>query len=379
MYIRGIGRTKFGVLRESLDELMLSAIDRALQDARLFAADIDAIYVSNFLGEQAASQLHLGSVVSGFFPGLYLPAIRIEAACASGGAAFYQGSLTLDTHANVLIVGAEKMSEMGTKAAATAIAMTGDRVLDQAQGLIFPASYALIAQQHMLEFGTTIEDLDLVSLKNHRNANLNEYAHFYHKQVDLEMIRNAPLVASPLTLFHCSPISDGAVALVLARDKLSQRDVKIKGSSLATDAISLAQRETAIGFPAARAAARAAYEQSGVGPLDIDIFQVHDCFSIAEITAMEDLGICETGGGAELVRESRTTLTGDIPVNTDGGLKANGHPIGASGLAQIYETVGQIRGEAGARQVPGVNLGLTHNIGGVGGTAVVTILEKCGA
>lgn len=376
VFVRGIGRTKFGILEQSLPELLFVAINRALQDADLPANEVDAVYVANFLGSHGGSQLHLGSLVAGMFVGLNLPIIRVEAACASGGAALYQAHMALQTFDNVLVVGGEKMSDMASSVAGGAIAMAGDRYLDQAEGVVFPASYALLAQQHMMKYGTTVEDMNLVSFKSHQNARQNPYAHFSYKDVTMDLIRQAPMVSSPLTLLHCSPISDGAAAVVLSRSSSSSRDVKIASVALATDSLSLSERDDLTGFNATRRAAELAYEGASIGPTDVDVFQVHDCFAIAELIAMEDIGICAPGESAVLVREGKTAIGGPLPVNTDGGLKADGHPIGASGLAQVYEAIVQIRGDAGSRQIRDVRIGLAQNIGGVGGTAVVTILEK---
>ena len=375
MYITGIGRTKFGILDKSLPQLAYEAIYNAIRDCPISITDIDAVFVSNFLGGPYEKQLHLGSVISGLLPECNVPIIRIETACASGGSALHQGLISLHDYENVLVVGVEKMTRSTNKETALFIGMAGDRMLDQQHGLIFPANYALIAQQHMLKYGTTHDDLALVSYKNHKNANLNPLAHFNYKHVTMDMINNAPMVASPLNLFDCSPISDGAAAIVISRDKQSERDIEVIGSAMATDYISLTQRKDLTTFSAAKIAAKKAFDQAKITVQDIDIAEVHDCFTIAELIAMEDIGICKPGESINWIREGRTKLDGDLPINTDGGLKADGHPIGASGIAQVYEIVTQIRGEAEKRQVDGANIGLTHNIGGIGGTAAVHILR----
>ena len=375
MHITGIGRTKFGILEESLPQLAYKAIYDAVMDSPISIEDIDAIFVSNFVGGPLEKQLHINSVIASLLPECRIPIMRVETACASGGSAIYQGLMSLTKYENVLIVGVEKMTSHMNKDNAMALAMAGDRTLDQQHGLIFPANYALIAQQHMLKYGTTHDDLALVSYKNHKNANLNPLAHFNYKHVTMDMINNAPMVASPLNLFDCSPISDGAAAVILSKNKQSDRDVEIIGSAMATDAISLTQRKEMTTFPAATLAAKKAFEQANITHTDLDIVEVHDCFTIAELIAMEDIGICKPGESKNWIREGRTSINGDIPINTDGGLKADGHPIGASGIAQIYEIVTQLRGEAGKRQITDVNIGLTQNIGGIGGTAVINILK----
>jgi len=376
MYITGIGRTKFGMLNNTIAQLASEAMHKALSDGKMSVDDIDAIYVSNFLGGPLEKQLHLNSLISGLFSERKIPIIRIETACASGASALNQAIMSLNNFKNVLVVGVEKMTNATNKKNTENLAMAGDRELDQKKGLIFPASYALIAQQHMIKYGTTHEDLELVSFKNHKNANLNPLAHFYYKQVTMDMIKNSPQISSPLNLFDCSPISDGAAAVIVSRDKKSDRDIEILGSSLATDCISISQRKDITSFPAAKIAAKEAFRQAKITPKDLDIAEVHDCFTIAELIAMEDIGLCEPGESKDLIRNGRTSLDGDIPINTDGGLKADGHPVGASGLAQIHEIVLQLRNEAGKRQVDGAKIGLAHSIGGVGGTAAIHILKK---
>lgn len=375
MYITGIGRTKFGISNESIAQLAYRAMYEALLDSPIKASDINAIYVSNFLGSYYERQLHLNSVISSLLPEHRVPIIGIETACASGASAFYQGLIALSRFENVLVVGVEKMTNAPTMKSIENLAMASDRTIDQKNGMIFPASYALVAQQHMLKYGTTHDDLSSISLKNHANSNLNPLSHFYYKKVSMQMIKNSPIISSPLNLFDCSPISDGAAAAILSRERKSDRDIEVIGSELATDFISLAQRKDLTSFAATRIAASNAFKHAGISPKDLDIIEVHDCFTIAEILAMEDIGICKPGESKTLIKEERTTLNGDIPINTDGGLKADGHPIGASGIAQIYEIVTQLRGDAGKRQIDGAKIGLSHSVGGVGGTAVVNILR----
>lgn len=376
MYVIGVGRTKFGVLTETMPELAYQAMYNAINDSPVSIEDIGAVYVSNFLGGPYEKQLHLNSVISSLLPELRLPIVRIETACASGGSALYQAIIALSRFENILVVGVEKMTNATSEESTQNLGMAGDRMADQMQGLIFPGHYALVAQQHMEKYGTTHEDLELVSFKNHCNSRLNPLAHFNHKEVTLDAIKNAQVIASPLNLFDCSPISDGAAAVVISKNKKSDRDVKITGTALATDHISLSHRKVHTSLVAAKLASSQAYEQAGVSPKDLDIVEVHDCFTINELVAMEDLEICKPGESKEWIREERTAIKGDMPINTDGGLKADGHAIGATGIAQVFEVTTQLRGEAGDRQVDNAKIGLTHNIGGVGGTAVVHIFER---
>ena len=224
--------------------------------------------------------------------------------------------------------------------------------------------------------GTTMRDLSLVSLKNHTNARLNPLAHFYHKDVDLETIENSPVICSPLRLFDCSPISDGAAAVILSQTCHRDIDPHFLASAMATDSLSIIERSNLTYLNAARLAAQQAYAQADCRPQDISFAQVHDCFTIAEIVAMEDLGFASQGEAVALIRNGVTAIDGRLPINTDGGLKADGHQVGTSGVAQLYETVLQLRGHASERQIVDPRIGLTHNVGGTGGTCVVHILER---
>ena len=373
-YIVGVGKTRFGPNSSTISQLAHEAITDALRDAGMTPDDIGAFVVANFLGGPNGSQLHLNSVVAGLFPGLRIPGWRVEAACASGGAAVHQAALGLREYGTVLVVGVESMSGVSGAALTRNIAMAGDVGLDQAAGLSFPASYALVAQAHMAAYGTTPQDLEAVSLKNHANANLNPKAHFYQKRVCQADIQAGPVVASPLRLFDCCPVSDGAAAVVLSSKPRSSRSIPLLASVVRCDVISLSQRATLTTFPAAAEAARAAYNQAGIAPDDLDLAEVHDCFTIAEIVAMEDIGLCAPGDAPSMLRSGATALTGRTPVNASGGLKAGGHAIGATGVGQLFEIVTQLRGEARARQLDNPRLGLAHNVGGVGGTCSVHIV-----
>jgi acetyl-CoA C-acetyltransferase len=377
MYITGIGRTKFGLLNKSLPELLYEAMFKTLQDSSLEIEDIDAVVVANFLAGPTQNQLHLGSLVSSLLPGTNLPAFRVEAACASGGMAVFTALSMQHDFENILVLGGEKLNGQMNKKIYKNIAMAGDALRDQQEGLIFPAQYALVAAKYFKRYGASQEDLSLVSLKNYSNAARNPLAHFNYKDLTLEAIRNSPVVCSPLRLFDCCPISDGAAGLIVSRERWSKRDIEIIGRGVGTDAISISQRKEFTGFQAARCAAGLAYGMAKVSPQEIDVAEVHDCFSIAEMIAMEDLGFSGRGKAAEMIRSGEASLSGLLPVNTDGGLLADGHPVGATGIAQICEIVTQLRGEAGKRQVCSPKIGLAHNVGGVGGTAVVHIMRRC--
>lgn len=375
MYITGIGRTPFGKLPNTLTELAIKAAHVALTDADLEAKEIDCVYVSNFCAGPTQKQLHLNSLIVNALEIVGVPSIRIEAACASGGAALHQALTRLDEKKFILVIGLEKLTN-DPQQAISGISMASHRDLDQANGLIFPAAYALIADVYMRKYNLTVDDLTSIAFKNHQNANLNHNAHFYNKTVTRDMITNSAIVASPLRLYDCSPLSDGSCALVLTKQKRNKRDVAVVASALRSGPLSLTQMADLTTFSSAVKAAKDAYAMADLSPKDIDLAAVHDCFTIAEAIAMEDLGFCSKGYAKNMIRKNQTSLKGRLPINTDGGLKADGHPIGATGLAQIFELVTQMRGEAGTRQVNNAKYGLSHNIGGTGGTAAVHILKK---
>lgn len=375
-YINGIGKTKFGILNKSLAQIMYEAMMKAFDDSGLGISDIGAIFISNFLGGPCENQLHLNAVLASLMPGAFKPIVRIETACASGGSAIWQALLATNKFDNVMVIGAEKLSSLSTEGTTTAIAMAGDRQVDQSAGLIFPANYALMAQQHMRKYKTTHYDLELVALKAHENAKLNPLAHFFEKEITIDEIRRSPVVASPLTVYDCSPLTDGASAVIISKNRY-EHSVEVIASALVTDTISLTQRDSLTSFPAAKIAARKAFDEANIAPEVVDVIELHDCFTIAELIGMEDIGICKPGESKEWIQEGKTTRYGDLPINPSGGLKGCGHPIGATGVSQVYEITAQLRGEAGKNQVvPSPEIGLTHNIGGVGGTAVITILRK---
>lgn len=370
----GVGKTRFGPSSHTIPRLAQEAILDALDDAGLSIEDIGAFVVANFLGGPNESQLHLNAVIAGLFPGVRRPGWRVEAACASGGAAVHQAAHLLGAYDPILVVGVERLSGCPGAELTRNIGMAGDVILDQRQGLNFPANYAIVAQRHMQRYGTCTKDLELISLKNHANAQFNPLAHFYHKCVSQADIDRGATVAAPLRLFDCCPVSDGASAVILSAGQKDSRSVPLIGTGLSTDVISLAQRDDQTAFASARDAARIAYVQAGITASDIDFAEVHDCFTIAEIVAMEDLGLAAPGEAVDLIRGGQTGIDGEIPVNPSGGLKAGGHAISATGVSQVYEACQQLRGEAGKRQVPNPRLAVTHNVGGVGGTCAVQVL-----
>lgn len=380
--VKGTGLTKFGeIWDKSLLDLSMEAANEAIKDAKIDKKKIDAVFVANMLIGKIAGQDHLGPVITSSL-GLNCASFKIEGACASGGLAIHlaiQGLLS-GTYKNVLVVGAEKMSDAPTSQITWAL-MGASSSKERKAGLTFPALYALLAQAHMQKYGTTRQQLAEVSVKNHYHASLNSKAQ-YSYQITTEKVLNSSLISYPITLFDSSPITDGAAAVVLSRsDKLdlsseiTSDGVFITGSAVASDTIDLAERKSLTELKATQLAAAGALKQAGIGIKDIDVAEVHDCFTIAEVLAMEDLGFCAKGEGGKFIKSHATKLGGICPVNTSGGLKACGHPVGATGVKQIIEITEQLKGSAGARQVKDAKIGLTQNVGGTGATVAVHVLQ----
>lgn len=373
--VAGTGLTKFGELWDKdLIDLALDASKEAIKEADIVTNNIDAVYVANMIHSRLTGQDHLGALITSKL-GLNCASFRVEGACASGGLAVHLAiqSLLAGTYQNVLVVGAEKMTDVTVPEITSALMGAGSED-ERRAGLTFPALYALMAKAHMDKFGTTRKHLASVSIKNHYHATLNEKAQFPF-EVTMEKVLESPVISSPFTLFDASPISDGAGAVVLSSD-LGTSGVYITGSAVATDTVDLASRKSLLEIAATKQASQKALKQAGAEISDIKVAEVHDCFTIAEILAMEDLGFCKKGMGGEFVQKGYTKLGGKLPVNTSGGLKACGHPVAATGLKQIIEVTHQLQQRAGKRQVTGANLGLTHNVGGSGATAVVHILQS---
>jgi acetyl-CoA C-acetyltransferase len=376
--IVGVGMTPFGELwNDSLRGLFAQAASAALADAG--ADHLDGLYVGNMAAGQFVGQEHLGPLMASQIGMAGIPATRVESACASGGAALRAAFIEIASGMSDLVMaaGVEKMNDGAdvTEVLATA----ADQELECYHGATFPALYALIARAHMATYGTTEEDLSWVSVKNHRHGAMNPKAQFA-REVTLEQVMASSKVAEPLRLLHCSPVSDGAAAVLLCpldqASRYTDRPVKILGSGLATASLNLADRKSPAILDAVKDSAVHAFEMAGVGPGDIQVAEVHDCFAIAEICCLEALGLVEQGKGGAAAREGMTSLGGKVPVNTSGGLKAKGHPVGATGIAQTIEIVEQLRGASGDRQVQGAEIGLAQNMGGSGASSVVHIFGR---
>lgn len=379
----GVGITKFGELWDhSFRSLIAEAGSKAILDAGIQGKDIDAMYIGSMSSGRFVGQEHVGALVADAsgFSHLHIPSTRVEGACASGGLAVREGFLSIASGMNdiVIVGGIEKMNDVGGSSATETLATAADQEWESFFGATFPGIYAMIATRHMHEYGTTKEQLAQVAVKNHANGALNPNAQ-YRNTITLEQAVNASPVAYPLGLLDCSPVSDGAASIVLCAlekaKEFSKKPIKIIGSGQASDTLALHGRKDICTLHSTVYAAKMAYNQAKIKPKDVSIAEVHDCFTIAEICAIEDLGFVEKGSGGSAVENKITTIDGNIPVNTSGGLKAKGHPVGATGVAQIVEITQQLRGEADKRQVKDVRIGLAHNVGGSGATCTIHILE----
>jgi len=379
----GVGLTKFGELWDkSFRDLIAESGAKAIIDSGISGKEIDALYIGSMSAGRFVGQEHVGALVADAsgFAHLHIPSIRVESADASGGLAFRQGYFSVASGMNDIVVigGVEKMTDVvGTEA--THILATGlDQEWEAFFGNTLAGAYAMIATKHMYDYKTTKKQLAQVAEKNHANGALNPYAQ-YKRAMPLENILNSPMEAYPLGMMDCSPVSDGSAALVLCpaekAKKYTDKPIKIIGSGQASDTLSIHGRDNICTFESTVYAAKMAYEQAKIKPENIDVAEVHDCFTIAEILAIEDLGFVKKGEGGKAIDKKITTLDGKLPVNPSGGLKAKGHPVGATGVAQIAEIVMQLRGEAEQRQVKNAKIGLAHNVGGAGSSCSVHILE----
>jgi acetyl-CoA C-acetyltransferase len=382
--IIGVGCTRFGERWDvSLRDMVAEAGVMAIDDAGATGEQIDALYVGNMSGGRFVEQEHIGALIADCagLSRLHIPSTRVEAACASGGLALRQAVLAVASgyHDIVIAAGVEKMTDVSSGTAADALAAAADREWECFFGATFPALYAMMARLHMRRYGTTHDQMARVAVKNHHHACLNPIAQ-YHMEITVDDVNKSPMVADPLHILDCSPISDGAAAVILAPTEMARRfsdiPIKIAASAQGSDTLALHDRRDLTALDSTVHAARNAFAQAGVEPRQIDVAEVHDCFTIAEILAIEDLGFVEKGQGGRAVEEGLTALGGTLPINTSGGLKACGHPVGATGIKQAYEIALQLRGEAGRRQVDEAEVGLTHNVGGSGGTAIVHILTR---
>jgi acetyl-CoA C-acetyltransferase len=378
--IIGVGLNKWGEnwdksLRDMIVEAGLVAIDDAGVD-RIDSLVVGCMSSGIFIGQE-----HLAALVADYLGQAPVPAARVESACSSGGLALRTGFAQVASGmADVVLVGGvEKMTDVSGQEATYALGTAADQEYECFHGATFPGLYALMACAHMEKYGTTRKQLAMVAVKNHDNGSLNPFAQFQFK-ITVDAVLDSVLVADPLRILDCSPITDGAAAAVLCpvdvAKRLKKPLVKITASAMATDSIALSQRREVSWLESVYQSAKKAYQMAGKRPEDINVIEVHDCFTIAEIMVMEAIGLVDKGKGGPAVEAGLTTLKGKVPINTSGGLKSKGHPVGATGVGQAVEIVNQLREEAGSRQVKGARVGMTQNMGGSGGTSIVHIFER---
>ncbi len=380
--VLGIGETKMGKLADrSLHDLIREAGNKAIADAGIEKEKIQALYMGNFNSSYLCLQSHIGPLASEVLGLGTIPTLRTEGACASGSLAFRQALIGIASglYDFVLVGGVEKMTHRSTEEVTTGIAGAADVDFEVNVGSTFPSIFAMIANRYAYEYTNPREAMAACAVQNHANAMLNPDAQM-RKVVTMEQVMAAAPIASPLTIFDCSLVTDGAAFVVLAATDIAKkldpkRSIEILGSGHAGDTITAASKQSLTTFRVTTEAAKQAYAMAGVGPKDIGLSEVHDCFTITQVIIGEDLGFFEKGKGCAGVLAGETARTGRHPINVSGGLKAKGHPIGATGLSQIYEVVTQLRGEAGERQLNDVRYGLSHNIGGTAATCTVHIFK----
>ena len=378
--IIGVGMTKWGELWEkSLRDIFVETALVALDDAGV--ERIDSMYVGSMSSGIFVGQEHIASLLADYLGQAPVPSTRVETACASGGLAFRIAFMEVASGMSdvVLASGVEKMTDVSGYEATYALGTAADQEYEGYHGITFPGLYALIARAHMEKYGTTREQLAMVAVKNHLNGSKNPLAQFPF-EITVDSVLNSVMVADPLRILDCSPITDGAAAAILCpvemAKKMNKSVIRVIGTGHATDTIALSSRKDITWLEATYQAAKQAYDMAEKKPEDMDLIEVHDCFTIAEICVLEALGVVEKGKGGQAVEERITSLNGKIPVNASGGLKAKGHPVGATGVAQIVEIAKQLRGEAGERQVKDARIGMAQNMGGSGGSSVVHIFER---
>jgi acetyl-CoA C-acetyltransferase len=380
--IIGVGCTPFGTLEgQTLKQIATAACNEAIKDAGIDRKQIQAFYLGNYISGMILGQETIAPLVASSL-GLSkeIPSTKVEGACSSASIAMRQGYLLVATglYDIVLVAGVEKMTSASTEKVTQSLASSIDMETEGLTGLTFPGYWALIARRHMYEFGTTIEQLGMVSVKNHNNAVVNPRARF-RDPVSLDKVLNSRLITDPLKLYDCCPIADGAAAAVLCPANMAtefhKKPVDIIGTAQTTGYSSLYESASLVSFQATILAAKQAFEMAGITPQDVDVVELHDCFTSAEIVDSEDIGFFEKGKGGQAVEEGITQVNGKLPVNPSGGLLSKGHPVGATGCGQTYEIVKQLRGEH-ENQVKGAEIGLTHNAGGTNAVCCVQILKR---
>ena len=382
VYVSGVSMTRFGKHPDKgLLDLAVEAGKAAMGDAGITTKEVDALYFGNFLGRGFERQGVMASIIARRLGLENVPATNVEGACASAGIALRHGVLSVAAGAAraALCIGAEHMTRPTTSEVTAGLAEVGDTASDGATGLTFPGFFGLVATAYMKQYGMRTEHLSAVTVKNRRHAARNPLAMF-QTPTTAEQIAESRMIADPLRLLHCSPISDGAAAAIVTGERLAQQSrggaVRVLAAEQSSGPVAISHMETLTSFPATIAAAERAYKNAGIRPEDLDVVELHDCFSITEIVNTADLGLIPHGEAHEAILEGVTCHgTPGLVVNPGGGLLGRGHPVGATGLSQVYEIVAQLRGTS-HNQVQGARLGMAHNLGGTGATCTVTILER---
>lgn len=377
--IIGYGHTKFGSLGNvSSRELITSAGREAIEMA---GSNPDAVYTGMLCPDIFEGQSHIAPGVTDALQLKNIPSTRVEAACASGGLAVIQSIIAVGSGYRkcVLAVGAEKMTSLSTPEVTATLAQCADKVYEANLGITFPGAFAIMARKHMRDFGTTREMMAEVSVKNHKNAVENEYAQF-RKEISVDKVLNSIMIADPLTLYDCSPITDGAAAIIVVpweeAKKIDGPKIRVRGFAQASDTVALHDRSDFTSFATTKIASRDAYHMAGITHKEIDFVEIHDCFSIAEIMAIEDMGFFSKGMGGQATIDGDTARDGTIPVNNSGGLKARGHPIGATGVSQVVEIFKQLNDMADHRQLRDAQIGMCQNLGGNGSSIAISIFGR---
>ena len=380
--ILGIGQTRFGSFKmvETRELFGKAALD-SMSDANIEGKDIDAVYFGNLSSDRFEGQSHTAPLMAEYCGLRYVPATRLEGACASGGLALFNAYISIKAgmYDLVLAGGAERMSTSSIPKTTDILAACSDYIYEGTYGITFPGVFAKITRAYDREYGDSEDDRAAIAIKAHDNAFHNPFAQL-HKKISYDDYMKSIMIADPLRLYDCSPITDGAAAMIVGTrskaEEIGVPFVKIIGTGQSCDTSALHDRKKITAFPSTVNAADEAYGRSGISAADVDFAEVHDCFTIAEILATEDLGFFEKGTGGQMASDGVTRIDGKMPINTSGGLKAKGHPIGATGIAQAIEVVHQLRGTAGKRQISDPQIGLTQNLGGNGSTIMIHILER---
>jgi acetyl-CoA C-acetyltransferase len=378
--VLGAGSTKYGKLNESIIEIALNASKDAIESAGITPKDIQAGYISNVFGV-ADKQVHMAPVIMSNLGIPNVPGLTIESACGSGSVMFREAyaNIAAGFYDCVLALGVEKITHAGTTQSTTLFSYCSDFFYEGGNGASFPGLFASIARVYMTTHKANEEDLAYVAVKNHENGILNPKAHV-RKKITVDDVMKSPVVASPLKLYDCCPFSDGASAVILCNEEFAKKSqkpyVEVIGSGRGASPAAVQAREDITTIPSTISAAKQAYKMAGITPKDIDFAEVHDCFTIAEIIDIEDLGFFPKGTAAHAVTEGATRRNGEIPINPSGGLKSKGHPIGATGVGQVVEVFEQFTGKAGERTVKNAETALTHNFGATGASAAVHIFRK---